>query len=172
MKRKHKQYSRPKRPFDKERIDEEAKIKSKFGLKNKKEIWMADARVKSMREKAKKLIGAEKEEQEALFLRLKKIGINVEAISDILSLTKEDYLARRLQSIVHIQRLATTAKGARQLIVHKKVLVNGRVVDSPSYIVSVENQNKITIKAKAKKEKKVVEEVVEEKEEETEEKKE
>ena len=34
MKRKHKIYSRPKRPFDKVRIDEEAKIKEEFGLKN------------------------------------------------------------------------------------------------------------------------------------------
>ena len=35
MKRKHKQYSKPKRPFDKTRIEEEAKIKQDFGLKNK-----------------------------------------------------------------------------------------------------------------------------------------
>ena len=37
MKRKHKTYSRPKRPFDKLRIEEEAKIKKEFGLKNKSE---------------------------------------------------------------------------------------------------------------------------------------
>jgi len=151
MKRKHKQYSRPKRPFDKERIDEEAKIKLTFGLKNKKEIWMAEARIKSMREKAKKLIGAETKDQEALFLRLQKVGIKVESIADILSLTKEDYLKRRLQSIVHIKRLATTAKGARQLITHKKIMVDGRVVDSPSYIVPIKSEDKITIKEKAKK---------------------
>ena len=42
MKRKHKLYSRPKRPFDKQRIDEEAKIKEEFGLKNKKEIWLSE----------------------------------------------------------------------------------------------------------------------------------
>ena len=157
MKRKHKQYSRPKRPFDKERIDEEAKIKSKFGLKNKKEIWMAEAKIKSMREKAKKLIGADSEKQEALFLRLQKMGIKVESIADILSLTKEDYLGRRLQSIVHIQRLGTTAKGARQLITHKKILVNGRVVSSPSYIVPVEFEDKIRVKKSKPKVKKKIE---------------
>jgi len=58
MKRKHKKYSKPKRPFDKERIDEESGIKKEFGLKNKKEIWRAEARIKSIREKAKKLISA------------------------------------------------------------------------------------------------------------------
>ena len=73
MKRKHKTYSRPKRPFDKERLEEEAKIKKEFGLKNKKEIWKAEAKIKSIREKAKKLISAEKEDQGALFKRLKNI---------------------------------------------------------------------------------------------------
>ena len=34
MKRKHKTYSKPKRPFDKARIDEEAIIKKDYGLKN------------------------------------------------------------------------------------------------------------------------------------------
>ena len=36
MKRKHKIYSRPKRPFDKARIDEEAQIKREYGLKIKR----------------------------------------------------------------------------------------------------------------------------------------
>ena len=36
MKRKHKRYSRPKRPFDKARIEEEGEIVNEFGLKNKK----------------------------------------------------------------------------------------------------------------------------------------
>ena len=60
MKRKHKKYSRPKRPFDKARIEEEKAIVKEFGLKNKKEVWKADAKVKSMREKAKKLINNKK----------------------------------------------------------------------------------------------------------------
>lgn len=151
MKRKHKIYSRPKKPFDKARIEEEAKIKKEFGLKNKKEIWKADTKIKSMREKAKKLISANKEEQEALFGRLRKIGLNVDSIADILSLKKEDYLKRRLQTLVMEKKLATTIKGSRQLIVHKKVLVDGNVVDVPSYIVPTEMENKISLKKKEKK---------------------
>ena len=38
MKRKHKLYSRPKKPYDKKRIEEEAIIIERFGLKNKREI--------------------------------------------------------------------------------------------------------------------------------------
>ena len=146
MKRKHKKYSRPKRPFDKVRIDEEAQIKKEFGLKNKKEIWKAEARIKSMREKAKKLISSSAEEQKALFDRLQKIGLNVNSIGEVLSLDKKDYLNRRLQTILVKKELATTPKSARQLIVHQKVLVDGKILDSPSYIVPVEMENKITLK--------------------------
>ncbi|MFH1326778.1 MAG: 30S ribosomal protein S4 [archaeon] len=148
MKRKHKTYSKPKRPFDKVRIEEEAQIKKDFGLKNKKEIWMANASIGFIREKAKKLISADPVEQKALFDQLKKIGLKVESIADVLSLDKKDYLQRRLQTIVVKKRLASTIKGARQLITHKKILVNNRVVSSPSYVVPVEFENKITLKKK------------------------
>ena len=152
MKQKHKTYSKPKRPFDKTRIDEEARIKKEFGLKNKREIWKAEARIKSIREKAKKLISASSEEQQALFNKLKKISLQVNSIADILSLEKDDYLKRRLQTILVTKKFATTVKSARQLITHKKVLIKGEVVNSPSYIVPVELENKISLK-KTKKEK-------------------
>jgi len=161
MKRKHKKYSKPKRPFDKVRIDEEVEIKKEYGLKNKKEIWMADAKIKSMRGKAKKLIKADVKEQEALFERLQKIGIKVNSISDVLGLDKKDYLERRLQTVVVRKKLATTMKTARQMITHKKILVNGSAVDSPSFVVPVNLENKIEVKKKIKKVK-VKEEIVEE----------
>ncbi len=146
MKRKHKKYSRPKRPFDKKRIEEEAQIKKEFGLKNKREIWRAEAQIKSIREKAKKLISAEEEKQKELFERLKKKGFNVNSIADVLGLDKRDYLKRRLQTILFEKKLAPTIKTARQLIVHRKVLINDRVIDSPSYIVPVELEEKIVVK--------------------------
>ena len=151
MKRKHKTYSRPKRPFDKARIDEEAIIKKDYGLKNKKEIWKAESQIKSIREKAKRLIGADLKDQQALFDRLKKIGLNVNSIADVLSLDKKDYLNRRLQTILVKKKLTTTSKSARQLITHRKVLIEGRAVDSPSYIIPIRLEDKITLKGKSKK---------------------
>jgi len=148
MKRKHKKYSRPKRPFEKARIDEEAEIKKEFGLKNKREIWKAEAQIKTIREKAKRLISAKPEEQKALFGRLNKIGLKVNSIAEALSLDKKDYLKRRLQTVVVNKKITTTQKSARQLITHKKILVNGKVIDSPSYIVPIELENKIFIKEK------------------------
>jgi len=156
MKRKHKRYSKPKRPFDKTRIEEEAKIKKEFGLKNKKEIWKAEARIKAIREKAKKLISSSPEEQQALFNRLKKIGLNVNSIADVLSLNKEDYLKRRLQTIIANKKIAQTTRNARQLIVHKKILVDENVVNSPSYLVPINLEDKISLKIKNKKEEKKI----------------
>jgi len=158
MKRKHKKYSKPKRPFDKIRILEESKIKEEFGLKNKREIWKTEARIKSIRERAKRLISADEKEKEAFFNRLKKIGFNVNSIGDVLSLDLKDYLKRRLQTIIVDKKMASTLKGARQLITHKKVLVNGSVVNSPSYIVPIELEDKISLKLKKVK-KKVKEEI-------------
>jgi len=151
MKKKHKTYSRPKRPFDKTRIDEEALIKKEFGLKNKKEIWKANSQIKLIREKAKKLISANPVEQKALFDKLKKMGLKAESIADVLLLDKRDYLKRRLQTVVARKRIATSVRGARQLINHRKIIVNESVVNSPSYIVPIELENKITLKKSIKK---------------------
>jgi len=162
MKRQHKTYSKPKRPFDKVRIDEEAEIKKEFGLKNKREIWKADARVKEIREKAKKLISASEEDKQAFFGRLNKIGLKVKSISDVLSLDKKDYMRRRLQTILVDKKFTTTSKSARQLITHKKVLIDGEINNSPSYIVPTDLENKITLKKS--KEKKIIKKEAEESE--------
>ena len=153
MKRKHKQYSKPRKPFDKVRIIEEAEIKKEFGLKNKKEIWRANAKVGLFREKAKKLISSNPQEQQALFKRLNQIGLKVKTIGDVLSLNRNDYLQRRLQTVLVTKRIASTSLGARQLITHKKVLVDGKVVNSPSYVVPTDLEDKITLKKKYKGEK-------------------
>ncbi len=163
MKRKHKTYSKPKRPFDKARIDEEAIIKTEYGLKNKKELWKADAKINSIREKAKKLIPASEAEQKEFFIRLNKIGLKVDSIADVLSLDKKSYLDRRLQTIVVKKKLAKTTKEARQLITHKKIIVNKGVVNAPSYVVPIDLEDKIELKKTIKKIVKKEEPVIEEK---------
>ena len=156
MKRKHKNYSRPKTPFEKNRIDEEAGIKEEFGLKSKREIWKANAKIKKIREKAKKLIPAKIEDQKIFFESLNKLGLKVSSIPEVLSLDKKDFLNRRLQTIVFKKKIAHTVKEARQLITHKKIVVGNAIVDKPSYIVPVELENKISLKEKTKKQKEVV----------------
>jgi len=73
----------------------------------------------------------------------------VNSIADVLFLDKTDYLKRRLQSVIKSKRMTTTIKKARQLIVHKKVLVGGEVVNSPSYIVPISLEDRISLKSSA-----------------------
>lgn len=49
-------------------------------------------------------------------------------------------LERRLDNTVYRLKLATSRAQARQVIVHGHILVNGKKVYSPSFLVSVENE--------------------------------
>lgn len=163
IKRKRKMFSRPKKLFDRTRMDEENVLVNKYGLKNKREIWKAKTAVSKLRRRAKGLISKDIKEQQKFFDKLNKVGMGVTDISDVLALTEEAVFERRLQTFVFKKKLATTVKGARQLIVHKNVLVDGKVVNIPSFVITLELEDKITLKEK--KAKKVEAPVVEEAEE-------
>jgi small subunit ribosomal protein S4 len=156
MIRKHKKYSRPRKPFDKPRIEEENVLREKYGLKSKREIWKADAAIGRIRNRAKLLITKSEKEKEAFIEKLKKQGFKVESIADALGLNKEDSLKRRLQTILVFKKLATTPKQARQLIAHKHVSIANQIVSVPSYQVSLEEEPhvKLNIVLKLKPEKK------------------
>jgi len=145
MKKQKKKYSRPRRPFDKVRMEEESILKEKYGLKNKKEIWKADASIGRIRNLAKQLITKSDEEQKEFVGRLQKKGFKVESIADALALDKEDWLKRRLQTIVHSKKLTTTTKQARQFVTHKHVVVEKRIINIPSYQVSLEEEPNIKL---------------------------
>jgi len=145
MIRKHKRFSRPRKAFDITRIDEENKLVNKYGLKSKREIWKANSRISEIRNQAKNLITASQEEQKALIIKLNKMGFEVSMISDILALKKEDWLRRRLQSVIVDKGLAKTPKAARQLIAHKHIAISENIVNIPSYVVPVDEEDKITL---------------------------
>ena len=153
-KRKRKQYSKPRRPFDKIRIGEENVLKEKYGLKNKREIWKADSAIARVRNLAKKLITKSDEEKRTFIERLQKIGFKVEKIADALALDKEDWLKRRVQTIIFMKKFANTPKQARQFVAHKHVSVGGRVVNIPSYQVSLEEEPSVRLNLVLKKENK------------------
>jgi len=161
MLKKHKKYSRPRKPFDKLRMDEENILVKNYGLKNKREIWKASDRVGKIREQAKKLITASQEEQKQFLLKFIKLGLigkNAQ-IDDMLALSEEDLLKRRLQTIVKKVGIAATPNQARQFITHKHIFVNGNIVNIPSYLVSLEEEKEIKLKQKKSKTKKAALEV-------------
>ena len=67
IKRKQKLFSRPKKLYDRTRMDEENVLVKKYGLKNKREIWKAKTAVSSLRRRAKGLIGKDVKEQQIFF---------------------------------------------------------------------------------------------------------
>jgi small subunit ribosomal protein S4 len=58
-------------------------------------------------------------------------------------LSSKNILERRLQTQVLRKNLARTIEQARQLITHKHIMVNKKVITSPSYFVSAEEENQI-----------------------------
>ena len=148
--KKRKQFERPRRSFQKERIEKERDLKKTYGLKNKKELFRAETIIRTKRGTARKLLalGLEnrlKREKELLD-SLKKMGVlrASPTLDDVLVLTPEALLERRLQTIVWRKGLANTLKQARQFIVHGHIAINGKKVDRPSYIVQANEDDKIT----------------------------
>lgn len=144
-KRQRKIYSRPRKRFDKKTIQEENALINRYGLKTRREVWKADFAIRKMRNIAKKLITASEDEKKSFIAKHKTEGFAVETISDVLALTKEDYLKRRLQSVVVKKGMATTHKQARQFITHKHVSINGSIINTPSHLTTSEEESSITI---------------------------
>ncbi|NPA86266.1 MAG: 30S ribosomal protein S4 [bacterium] len=151
-KRCRKKYEPPSHPWKRERIVEEKKLQYKYGLKNKREIWIAKAILRKIRSQARDLIARKArrdptaEHQEKLFLqRLIRLGLLNEGatLDDVLSLTVENVLERRLQTVVFRKGLARTVWQARQLIVHGHIAVNGVRITVPSYWVKRDEENLI-----------------------------
>jgi small subunit ribosomal protein S4 len=145
IKREKNKFRRPKKLFDKSRIESENKIVLEYGLKNKKEIWKAESEVSKIRRRAKSLIPKTDDERNAFFEKLNKMGLNIKSTAEALALTKEDLLDRRLQTQTFKKGFTKTPKEARQLIVHKKVKVDGKIVNIPSFFINSGSENKISL---------------------------
>lgn len=140
-------YSRPTHLWKRDRIAEEKELSTRYGLKNMREIWRIKSKLSGFRKEARKLLaiaGKEKEVEE-LLSGIRKIGIDVKTLEDVLALKMEDLLDRRLQSIVHKRGLVTTVKQARQNIIHGHVLVKDRVINVPGYLVLKEEEDSIKL---------------------------
>lgn len=147
-------YERPPHLWKRERILEENEIEKKYGLKNKKEIWKAKSKIRMFRKQAKKLLGmtGEKADREAqeLMNKLRRWGIEAHSIEDILGLKIENLLDRRLQTLVYKKNLVATIKQARQLVVHKHVMIGNRIVSAPGYIVPKHEEDLIRLDERIK----------------------
>ena len=149
MRRIRKKWEKPRKRWDKARIEEEKRLMEKYGLRRKHEIWKAEGLLRKYRRIARQLIARYDEKlHKQIVSRLYRLGIinNPNATpDDILKLTVEDFLARRLQTVVYAKGLANTPKQARQLIVHGHIMVGDRKVRFPSYLVKRGEEDKIKL---------------------------
>jgi len=138
MRKLRKKLKRPRRPYDKERIERELQLLKKYGLRRKREIWNVEEILRKFRRRARR-IAAEKDEEKKKILmeKLVKMGLldKKSTLDDVLSLTVEDILDRRLQTIVLKKGLANTPKQARQFITHGHVAVGSRRVVYPGFLI-------------------------------------
>lgn len=146
MKRARKKYERPARPYDKQRIEQEAQLMKTYGLRKKVEIWKTEGLIRKYRRLARELAAKEDKDKEKILIeKLVKLGALNEGatLDDVLELTIETFLNRRLQTVVKSKGLATTVRQARQMIVHGRVKISGRKITYPSYLVSRQEENLI-----------------------------
>jgi len=138
-KKARKKYSRPRSPWRADQLAQELYLLGNFGLRNKRELWKAETQLSSMRKQARTLLAATEQvrlrEEKKLLDSLRRKGLVAEGASldDILSLTVEDVLARRLQSMVFKKGMALSPLHARQLIVHGHIVVGERMIKTPGY---------------------------------------
>jgi small subunit ribosomal protein S4 len=141
-----KKFKKPRHPFQKERMVEELEFLGKYGLRNKREFWKSRTTLGNWRNIARhsRTLSKEKavEVQQTLIRKLNRLGvIGSEAeFEDVLLLTTEDLLKRRLQTLVYERGLASTIYQARQYITHGHIQVGGKKIDAPSYIVKKEEE--------------------------------
>ncbi len=155
-KRHRKKYVTPPHPWDKARLEREAQLVIKYGLRNKRELWRFQNILRKYRRVARDLLGKinlpgkegeyARAKAQAVIKKLARIGVLDEnaTLDDILNLTVENFLERRLQTLVYRLGLARTIKQARQLITHGHIAIDGRRVTAPSYIVEKDEESKIS----------------------------
>ena len=150
----HKSYQTPKRPWEKSRIESETRLVIEFGLRNKREVWKAQAHLRKYRKGARNLLAlgsdiSHKEQYESkkeeLISHLQRAGLlGPDAdIDDVLSLKVQTELERRLQTVVYRRGLARSPKQARQLITHGHIAIAGRRINIPGYHVTRTDEGQI-----------------------------
>jgi small subunit ribosomal protein S4 len=136
-------YTPPRNPWRSDQLSQELYLLGTYGLRNKRELWKTQTFLSNIRNQARQLLAASSDvrgrEEPKLLAHLSKLGLiqgESNSVDDVLSLTVENVLERRLQTLVWRRGLARSPYQARQLVAHGHIALNDRRIDVPSYIVS------------------------------------
>ena len=100
-------FSKPRSPWRSDQLAQELYLLGSYGLRNKRELWRAQTALSSIRKQARHLLAASEivrnREEKKLLDSLQREGLVAPgvALDDVLSLSIEDMLSRRLQTIVY-----------------------------------------------------------------------
>jgi small subunit ribosomal protein S4 len=148
-KKQRKKYETPRFPWRTDVLQSELKLLGQYGMRNKRELWRHETMLSRFREIARSLLGTPAEEREKLekqlLNRLNRLGMLPETavLDDVLDLSIEDILERRLQTIVFRKGLAKSIHQARQIIAHGHIVISRQRVPSPSYLVLRDEEAKV-----------------------------
>ena len=148
MRKIRKKFKNPRMSWDSSDIADRKAIIGDYGLRRRREILIAQEILRNFRRRARELIAEKNDEKtKTLLEKLVKLGLlkTGQGLDDVLVLTVNDILERRLQTVVWKLGFATTPKQARQFITHGHVAISEKQVKSPAYMVPVGEEPKIKI---------------------------
>jgi small subunit ribosomal protein S4 len=144
-------FTKPRSPWRSDQLAQELYLLGSYGLRNKRELWRAQTALSTIRKQARHLLAASdivrNREERKLLDSLQRKGLVAEGVSldDVLSLSIEDMLGRRLQTIIYKKGSAVSPLQARQLIVHRHVKIGERIVSVPGYQVTSDEEKHIQL---------------------------